>query len=302
MPSTAASVAHFVYTDDPRRLVPHKDATLRQWHAGRLLPAYDPDAARPPCELSGDQPIERPVVCYSPQQEYMDYIQMYSARRWLPILHRRKGVTDPFHGYRLMPAAEATKKVPPSWVIPCVPYHHCALAAPLVLADPHYERCVDNLVEGCMEDDSLSNKKKCPIRLHEWVKDSLRWRELVALADTRFFASLASRRHVVVFEDLHHILGVSPDGTEYKRMLECAYAHTGDDVRLTRFPSDDDAPCFLVQRERHDPVVVRCGSTYVREEEVWVHHMDAWGLGDGPPPPPAAPRTRPGLRRRVRRI
>ena len=190
MPQTAAKVDHFVYADDPRRIVPPSDATIENWHAGRLLPAFDPDHP-PTCELSR-RPIDQPMVAYSLSgQQRMDDIQMYSGIEWQPRLeHALVNVLDPQRGYVVQSAN--------GLAAPIVACHPLPFASPPPPppSDPVYEECIRALTARLMRDTMFND----PLLIRRCLRQCLRWRAIDTLLRQSLWDADALVPEVLVFD------------------------------------------------------------------------------------------------------
>ena len=253
MPSTAARVTQFVYTDDPRVLVPPEAATIQNWRLGQLQPVYNAEAQLPPCELSQMNPIKQPIVCFSPQQTSMDHVQMYSSREWMPrltIYEPGTTVYDPAKGYEIRSENDGGGLVvPPSWIIPCVPYY-ASPQRPLQLADPDHARCLDALVRWCLT--TAAARLLHPIKLREAMNDSLCWAELRQMT-LREWRRIKKTR--VVLDDIYGLLGGPRSSELYGILLDTVFRGPGATIFDTAA-----VKCFEIEfADTGETVRVACG-------------------------------------------
>ena len=213
-PRTAAKVQHFVYADDPRWLVPAHDATIENWHAGRILPAYDPDHP-PTCELSR-RPIDHPIVAYARAgQQSMDDIQMYSEFMWAPKLNGGAQM-DPQRGYRLRARSAVLECQPLPFPPPPPPGFMQPTTNTPAPAPPRqdsiYEDCLTKLTQQILADSVES-----PVSLRRHVKQSLRWVQIRRLLGTVPLTSDTLLPEILAFEDMYRLFDLR-DPELIKRM------------------------------------------------------------------------------------
>jgi len=255
MPQTAAKVTHFVYADDPRRIVPPSDATIENWHAGRLIPAFDADH-RPTCELSR-RPIEQPIVAYSPSgQQSMEDIQMYSDIEWEPRLFSydtHADVRDPQRGYIVRPAAGVQAPI-----IVCQPLPFASPPPPGRAPDPLYEECMHALTALFVRETIF----KKPIEIRRCLRQCLHWRALRGLLHQVPWTPNTLVPEVLVFDAVFpHIINVNTVGVDqmYLDILRIANPKPHSIVTFhDRMATGHYRYLITSQEDEREPVCVVC--------------------------------------------